>query len=146
MSAFDADLFMNTQFNESNATRMAPCPEGTYPAMISDTKIRVLDSGKVIMDVVWAVDDAGVKEKTGRDNPTVRQTVWIDLDPNGGLAFGDGKNVGLGRLREAVAQNTKGQAWSPAMLKGRPARIKVTHRLDKDSGDVYDQVSAVSKL
>lgn len=143
---FDPELFGNTTFSEPNATRVAPCPEGTYPAMLKDWKTRVLDDGRVVMDVTWDVDDAGAKEKTGRSAITVRQTVWLDFDANGGLMFGEGKNVGLGRLRDAIGQNAKGQPWSPNMLKGKAAKVKVTHRLDKETGDVYDQVSAVTKM
>lgn len=143
---FDPDAFMNTQFQEPNATRIIPCPAGEYNAMISDLKTRTLPNGNVTMDVVWEIDDVGVREKTGRPKVTVRQTCWLDFDANGGLAFGEGKNVGLGRLRAAVGQNTAGQPWSPGMLKGRTARVKVTHRADKDSGDIYDQISTVSAL
>jgi len=143
---FDPNAFMNTEFKESNATRVIPCPVGDYAAMISKVDSRTLPNGSVVMDVTWSIDDARAKETTGRPTITCRQTVWLDFDTNGGLAFGEGKNVGLGRLRAALGQNTAGQPWSPSMLSGKTARVKVTHRADKDSGDIYDQVSAVAAL
>jgi hypothetical protein len=142
---FDPELFMNTNFAEANATKVIPCPAGEYNGIIEDVKTRVLDSGQVLMDVVWNIDDVKAKEKSGRDKLTVRQSVWLDFE-NGNLAFGEGKNVGLGRLRAALNQNAAGKPWSPAMLKGQVAKVKVTHRPDKTTGDLYDQVSAVSAL
>lgn len=144
-SPFNEDLFMQTTVDKENATKVIPCPPGEFPAVIESVKTRVLDSGKVLMDVVWSIDSAEAKQKTGREKLTVRQSVWLDFE-NGNLAFGEGKNVGLGRLRAAVKQNTSGQPWSPAMLKGQAAKVKVTHRPDKDTGDIYDQVAAVTGL
>lgn len=143
-SAFDPDQFMNTTVSAPNATRYLPCPTGDYNAMIEDVKSSVTDKGKPKMDVVWSIDNADVKAKLGREKVTVRQTIWLDIE-NGALSVGEGKNVGLGRLRDALGQNT-GAAWNPGMLKGGVAKVKVTHRIDKDTGDTFDQVSAVSKL
>jgi len=146
MTPFDSDAFMNSSVNEANATKLIPCPPGDYPALIKEVKTRVLDKGSIILDVAWDVDDAKAKEKTGRQALTVYQSVFLEFDDNGGLAFGEGKNVSLGRLRAAVKQNSSGQPWSPMMLKGAVAKVKVTHRVDKNTGDVRDQVSAVAAI
>ena len=144
-SAFDADAFMSTSFSEATATTVMPVPPGDYVALIEDVKARQAKDSTVL-DVVWNIDDPAVKEKLGRTKVTVRQSVFLDFNESGGLAFGEGKNVQLGRLRKAVNQNTAGQPWQPMMLKGQGAKIKVTHRIDKDTGITYDQVSAVAPL
>lgn len=145
MTQFDPALFMQTSFTEENATKLVPCPAGEYNAQIKDVKTRLLDNGSVVMDVTWTIDDQAVREATGRKEVTSRQSVWLDFD-NGNLAFGEGKNVGLGRLRKALNQNTAGQPWSPSMLIGGVARVKITHTPDKKTGDIYDNVVAVSAL
>jgi len=144
-ATFDTSLFMNTETSDANATRMMPCPVGDYPATVQDVRPRALDDGRVVMDVVWDIDDAGVKEVTKRQKVTVRQSVWLDMQ-NGVILGGEGVNVQLGKLRAALGQNKAGEAWSPGKLIGGVARVRVTHRADKDTGDIYDQVSAVSPL
>lgn len=144
-SPFDADNFINTQYTEPSATKVMPCPVGEYNAQITELKTRVIEkSGQVILTLDWAIDDAKAQEATGRQKLTVRQDLFLDIE-NGALQFGEGKNVGLGRVRAAVGQNT-GDSWAPSMLKGRTAKVKVTHRPNKDTGDIYDQISAVSAL
>jgi hypothetical protein len=55
-----------------------------------------------------------------------------------------GKNVSLGKLREAVGQNKPGKPWSPAHLNGAQLDVLVTHRADKDTGDIYAEVKRVA--
>lgn len=144
-SPFDADNFMNTQSTESNATKVIPVPPGEYNAIIKDLKLRDAKDNKV-MDVIWEIDSQAARDATGRKEVQVRQSLFLDFNEGGGLSFAEGKNVALGRLRQALNQNNKGQPWSPAMLKGGVAKINVTHRMDKDTGDVFDQVSKVAPL
>ncbi len=145
MSPFDADNFMNTQSTESNATKVIPVPPGEYNALVKDLKLRDAKDSKVL-DVIWEIDSEAARTATGRKEVQVRQSLFLDFEASGGLSFAEGKNVGLGRLRSALNQNNKGQPWAPANLKGGVAKINVTHRIDKDTGDIYDQVSKVSPL
>lgn len=149
VSAFDPDVFMNTQFNDANATKPVVCPPGEYRAQLTNVKTRALPKGSIVMDVSWEVLDDAVKASLGM-KPDAKlycrhDTIWLDFD-NGMLAFGDGQNVSLGRLRDALNQNTKGQPWAPSMLKGGVAKIKVAHEVNKDNGDIYAKAVAVSKL
>lgn len=147
MNPFDPELFMNTSFDQESATRVMPCPVGEYTAQVKDVKTRVLGNGSVVMDVTWVIDDANARQITGRKEITSRQSVWLDFDEGGNLAFGEGKNVGLGRLRKALNQNKAGQPWSPSMLKGGVAKVKVAHTPSKDNPeDMYDNVVAVAAL
>lgn len=148
MSAFNPDLFMQTETNDSNSTRLVPVPEGEYPGVIKSINPRVVgQNGSPVLDVVYGIDDEGVKKVTGMNEPTVRQSIWLDVTESGGLDMSEGKNVQLGRLREALGQNQRGKPWAPTMLVGQVAKVKVTHTTDKNDPEiVYANVGAVTKL
>ena len=92
----------------------------------------------------WIVEDANVKALLGRDTVTVKQGIMLDTTPQGGLDTSKGKNIGLGRLREAVNKNADGVPFSFDMLPGLSARISVSHRVNGE--DVYAEVKSVSRL
>lgn len=149
MSSFDPDAFMQTQFSEASETKFITVPEGEYNAVIDKVEANPWQSqakgtSGLRLDVTWKLDDAVAAEATGMANPTVRQGIMLDLTDSGGLAFGPGKNINLGRLREAVGQNKPGQSWAPTMLIGQPARVTVKHRMVDEN--VYAEVKGVSKI
>lgn len=147
MSAFNPDTFLNSETSEANATTYVPVPEGEFNASIKDVKPRVLTDGRAVLDVSWIVDDEQARNETGMAEPLVRQTLWLDITEAGGLDFGKGKNVGLGRVREALSQNQSGKPWAPGMLIGGVAKIKVTHSIDKrDNVTIQANVSTVVAL
>lgn len=144
---FNVESFQNTQFDQPMDTKYEPVPSGEYNALLEDFEVNVLQDGKVPMNVRWAIEDTKLKASMGRDKITVRQTIWLDTTPSGSLDLGKGKNVGLGRLREALDQNAPGRAWQPSMLKGQVARIKVTQTPAKDgTGDIYNNVTGVAAI
>ena len=140
---FDPSVFENQQFNDANDTTYVAIPAEEYVGMVKSKKFRS-EKGYTILDLVWVIDDAAVKELTGMKEPTVRQSIFLDVTPSGGLDFGKGKNVKLGRLREATGLNTPGQPFSFGMLEGRPARLAIKHRID--GKDTYAEVKEVTKL
>ena len=144
MRTFNPDTFLNTETTEANSTSFTPIPEGEYPASVKEIKPRSTESGKNILDVVWAVDDATVADVTGLPNPTVRQSIFLDITESGGLDIGKGKNVSLGKLREALGQNQSGKPWQPGMLIGGVAKIKVSHR--EYDGQIFADVKGVARL
>ena len=147
MSSFDPNAFLNTEVSEANATAYVPVPEGEFNASIKLIKPRVLTDGRAVLDLTWIVDDEEVKQETGMAEPAVRQTLWLDITESGGLDFGKGKNVALGRLREALDQNQSGKPWAPGMLVGGVAKIKVTHSIDKrDNETIQANVASTVKL
>ena len=147
MSSFNPDTFLNTETAESNATAYTPVPEGEFQASIKSIKPRVLTDGRAVLDVTWIVDDEVARQETGMAEPSVRQTLWLDTTESGGLDFGKGKNVGLGRLREALGQNAPGKPWAPGMLVGGVAKVKVSHSIDKRDGvTINADVKAVLPL
>lgn len=148
--SFDPNTFLDSVVTEANATKIIPCPVGEYTAVVKDVKPRMWTSKNdpsksgVALDIIWDVDDLSVKEVLGRDSVTVKQGLMLDMNSHGQLETGEGKNVGLGRLREAVGLNQPGRPFSPNMLAGQAARIKVKHRVDGE--DVYAEVERVAKL
>jgi hypothetical protein len=147
MSSFNPDTFLNTETKDANATAYTPVAEGEYNASIKAIKPRVLTDGRAVLDVTWTVDDESARQETGMAEPSVRQTLWLDTTESGGLDFGKGKNVGLGRLRAALGQNAPGKPWAPGMLVGGVAKIKVGHSIDKRDGETVNaDVKAVAPL
>lgn len=143
-SAFDPEAFNNTTFNDANSTRFPVVPEGEYAAIVKKKDWRTTEKGSLILDIHWAIDDQGVKDSTGLAEPTARMSIFIDRTPTGGLDFSEGKNVKLGKLREALGLNQPGQPFSFNMIDGKPARVKVKHRLV--DGETFTDVKDVTKL
>ncbi len=143
---FDAESILNVQVDQPMATQYEPIPEGEYTATIRSVEARNTKNGSVVLDVQWAIDDPALAERLNRQELLVRQSIFLDLTPNGALDLGPNKNVRLGRLREAVGQNQPGQPWNLRMLEGAgPARIGVRHRTTEE-GQVFEEVYKVAKL
>lgn len=146
MSQFNPDIFLNTETEEAMETRFTPIPEGEYTAIAGKPAIRTTPRGQVLLDVPWSIDDQSVKEVTGLPSPSARQSIFLDVTETGGLAGGPGKNIGLGRLREAVGLNVPGQSFKIANIEGKVAKVVVKQRVDTDTGDTYVDVKRVAKL
>lgn len=146
---FNPDIFLQGAVTEANDTKKIPCPVGEYTAVAEKVEARQwqskdgLQSG-IALDITWSIDDPAVKEVTGRDNVSVRQGLMLDVLDGGGLDMSKGKNIGLGRVREALGLNTPGQPFAPSMIQGRAAKVTVSHRVNGE--DIYDEVKKVAAL
>lgn len=149
---FDPNTFLADTVTGANDTKYIPVPQGEYPAIIKSVAARQMpskaDPGKqvTVVDVVYDIDDQTVREVTGLDNPTVRQSVFLDLTPQGKLDMSKGKNIGLGKLREALGLNDPNKPFAFQDLTGRAAIVAVEHTPGKNEGEVYANVSKVGKL
>lgn len=142
---FNPQEFMNASVEGANDTHYVPIPEGEYPAVIDAlSEPAFTDKGNIYIHVTWSIDSEPLRKQMDREKVTIRQTIWLDLDKEGKLDRGKGKNVPLGRLREAVGMN--GATFKFPSLVGLVARIKVSQRLDKDSGEIFNDVKATTKL
>lgn len=152
MSTFDPASLLETTVEAANDTKVLPIPEGEYLAVIDKTSISPWQSkdgasSGLRLDVEYLIDDEAAKAATGRDKLTVRQGILLDLTEDGrSLDMGKGKNVGLGRLREATGLNIPGQPFAMQMLPGRLVKIKVTQRPKADDPEtIYNDVKGVTK-
>lgn len=147
--SFDPQSFLDSSVTETNDTKIVPIPVGEYLGIIDKVVPRQWTSkdgstSGVAIDITWLVEDTGVKEFLGRETVTCKQGIMLDTTASGGLDMTKGKNIGLGRLREAVGMNTPGQQFSFGMLPGQAAKIVVKHRITED--DVFAEVKGVGKV
>jgi hypothetical protein len=146
---FDSAQFLQGSVDGAMDTKILPVPDGEYAAIIEKIDARTwtskdgLKSG-VTLDVTWEISDEGLRQELKRQKITVRQGIMLDLDDAGKLDTSRGKNIGLGRLREALNKNVPGQPFSFNELPGCSAKIKVTQRVDGE--DIYNDVKGVTTL
>lgn len=150
ISTFDPTLFMDSTTEDSMSTSSQPCPEGEFPATVKEVKVSSWQSKKdptlagIKADVFWSIDDQNVLAALERKEVIVKQGIMLDTTEQGGLDTGKGKNVTLGRLREALNLNQPGRPFSLNQLAGRAAKVAVKHRVDGDQ--IYADVKAVTAL
>lgn len=150
-SVFNPEQFLGTTTDETGETTFTPVPVGEWTGQIKKVEARsgtAQSTGRpwYSLDVIWSVLDDEVKTRTRMEEPTVRQSLFLDVNEGGQLAWGTNKNVRLARLRAAVGQNRSGKPWAPSHLEGQMAKIRVTHRPHQETGDPMAEVSAVSAL
>lgn len=146
---FDPNAFMQSSFNGKLDTVIPALPEDDYRGIIDDLEVREVetkDGVRHVLRVRWKITDDGKLANINRTAASVNQDLWLDLNASGGLDEGEGKNVGLGRLLEALHLN--GSSWSPGMLKGMgPCILRITQRADKkNSENIFNDVSRVTSL
>ncbi len=155
MSAFDPDAFATAATNEANDTKFLSVPAGEYVAVVDKVDVRKTDpseknpDGSVVCDITWRIDDAKLEAELGR-KPTVRQGIFLDISngPKGAqLDFGKGKNVTLGKVRDALGMNEAGKPFALTNLNGAgPARIKVALTPSKTSEEMFANVKSVGRI
>jgi len=150
---FDVNSFLEQSYTEANSTQLVPIDEGEYIGVIEKyvgREWKKKDDPSVhgiALDITWAIDSPELKAKLGRDKITCRQGIMLDMDEAGQLDFGKGKNVSLGKLREATGLNVPGQPFSFSQFVGKMAKISVKNRMDpNDAEKIYSEVKAVAKL
>ena len=151
---FDANNFMSAVYEEANDTKRTPCPAGEFQAMIDKVEPKSGTIGKgerqgqtwAGLNVSYSIQDPSVLALVGRDKVVVTDLIMLDLTPSGGLDMSTGKNIGLGRLREACNLNQKGQPFSPMMLNGRFVKVSVKHVPGyRDPSSMEAEISGVVK-
>lgn len=148
MGAFDPTQFLDVKTTEANSTNVQPCPEGEYIGMIAeDVTFKEIQSNKtgltyIVAQIPFSIDDPTVTAVTDRSPTKVRYDLFVDFTETGALDVSKGKNVGLGRLREACGLNKPGVPFSFRDFTGKMCKIKVKHRTDGEK--VFDEVAAVA--
>ena len=152
LSMFDPETFMQTQFEGQMSTKLILIPAQDWPGLITKVlpKKSLIDGeDRAILDVQWCIEDPKCTEVTKQAKNFVNQAHFLDImfvDNQPVLDFGEGKNISLGALREALGQNTN-KKWSPMMLMGQAGTIRIGHKPDKnDSSIIYAKVTKVTSL
>ena len=143
MSTFDPDTFLGQETDQSMDTHFKPVPEGEYTAMI-DTVVAKEVNDSPVLDITYVILDEAVKVEMNSERVSVRQSIFVEMEDDGRIALGDNKNVKLGKLREALGQNSG--IWSPRKLAGAgPVKIKTVNKPDKiDPETIYSNVQRVA--
>ena len=147
---FDPNSFFEQVITEVGSTEAVPIPAGEYLATIDKKEVATWQKkddpsvSGLKLKITWSLEDQAVRDLLGRDKVVVAQDIMLDITETGSLDMGKGRNVGLGRLREATNLNTPGQPFAFSMLVGRMAKVKVTHRLVDNVP--FAEIKAVAKL
>lgn len=147
--SFDPESFKHAEIEESMDTEIVPPDEGVYEGSVDRWDIKGGTSQKgndwARLDITWELDDAdgSQKAKTGRDKITARQSIFLDLNEQGGIDTGKGRNVQLGRLREALGLNEGKFAFD--MLDGQQAKLQVGHT-ETQNGNIMPEVRRVAHI
>lgn len=152
-SAFDPAIFEQAITESESSSSLLPIPAGEYNAIIEDYKFNQGVSKKnnenyVSMLITYSIiDDTGELARAIARPPKVSHTYFVDTNASGAFDFGQGKNVWLGKIRNAVGMNAPGQSFSFSMLKGQALRIVVSTEPSKDDPEViYNRVKSVGRL
>lgn len=151
-ATFDVSSFLAQTITEANDTKIVNVPPGEYNATIKNVEVKQWtakdgSSAGLKLAFMASIDDPAVTVVTGRAPTNVKAELMLDLTDAGNLDNGKGKNVRLGKLREAVRQNTPGAPFSFLALEGQMVKVKISQRPDpNDSSIVYDEVKAFAPV
>lgn len=146
--SFDPNTFLNSTYEEANDTKIVPCPAGEYLAIADKVEVKPWasrdgSSSGLKLAILWDIQSDDAKAIVGRDSVKVPQDQMLDLTDTGALDMGKGRNVGLGRLREALGMNAPGEPFSMGAIQGRMAKVVVSHRPNGE--DLYAEIKKVAK-
>jgi len=154
--AFNKDAFLQQTVAAALDTKRIPFPDGTHDEGIV-IKDLSLNSGTVKdgenagktwaqLTIIYKSNDPDVRKEMNvadDQDATVRQQLFLDLTDDGMLDVSPGRNIALGKVRLAAGQNTD-EEWTMLDLKGAAVGgIQVKHNINKDTQDVYAEVTSV---
>lgn len=158
MNDFAAAEFLGTDIEGASSTDYVPIPEGDYNSQIEKVDYKEIawenENGSGVMKLLEALhkldltthDQGTAVDVMGDEVGFCRQSISLDFKEDGTLDMRKGKNVALGRLREAVGQNNPDQRWNPNMLIGQTVKANVKHRVNKKTGEPLAEVKGVAAL
>ena len=160
MSMFDPNAFLDLEITEAFERRPA-LPVRDYPTLIQEVTARqwtskdkyndngTLKSG-VAYDLTLVVQvPLDIKEQIGlkTDTLTIKDSVMVDLNANGGLDTSPGANRQLRNYREALDMNKPGQAFRAREMAGRMILLRIKHEeYPVGSGNLQEKPASVAKI
>lgn len=151
---FNADTFLNQTVSGPMSTSVTPCPEGEFKAIIDDGDKWITFAGGTSdkgewnkVSILFNILDEGVRAQLKRDKVFVPMQSFLDVTDSGTMDTSEGKNVKIGRLRDAADQMADNN-WNIGKLKGKgPFIVKVSQRADKDDPSIkYAEIVRVAKI
>lgn len=153
MGLFNPDQLAMMEVEQAMDTTFVVLPIGDYTFVVDDLEVREIepqDSSKDpfhVLELKCSVDGSAmtpdgstVQAVTGREKATARYKGFLDIK-NGAFELGKGKNIDLGKIREATGLNVPGQKFGLNMLKGRSFVGSVVHVPDRrDPTKVFPEI------
>ena len=141
---FNPDEFLATSIPDTVRT---PVPVGAYTAQIDSIKP---SSGTISkgdrageqwarLDIVWSIEDAGVKEIMRRSKVTVTQGLMLDLTPSGD--FDTTRNERLNKFRKTLGLAAGASVMS---LIGQFGKVSVEHEIY--NGEPQEKVKSIAGM
>jgi hypothetical protein len=129
---FDANTFLDQEISGPTSTERILIEPGEYSAFIADLKAAQGFSEKsqknwARLDVIFEIEDDVQKNRTGKSRLLLTHGIMLELDEQGEIAEGRGKNVKLGLFREAMGKNTG--PLNPRELMHLYAKVQVRHEV-----------------
>lgn len=152
-SAFSPETFLDATLTEPTVKR-PPLPTdivftAIIGAVVSRTWTGKTDPSKsgIALDFPLTLEiPAEIQASLGIQIPTItlKDSIMLDLTPQGMIDNSPGKNRRLRLYREAVDMNKPGDTFSPRKLEGCPVGIKIAHELYE--GEIQERVGGVIRL
>jgi hypothetical protein len=160
MSTFDPATFLDMPITEEQAPR-PPITPGDYTAVIKEvtsepwqSKDKVDENGRLKSgmkyNVILTVEvPEAERERTGLSFPTLelRDGIMLELNAQGGIDTGKGKNDKLRRYREALDMNKAGVTFRASQMAGKALTVRIGHtEWPVGSGNLREEVKGVARL
>lgn len=160
---FNAQQFIKSTVSGASSTRYAVIPEGDYSLMLDQRNLDVEkwfteqtaskgpNAGNTFItcEVPVEIVDQTLRDKMGQEHVYSRYRFIVDTNAAGEIDMSEGKNVKLGRLREALNQNDKNVPWDPSMLAQASSVMfkgHLKHSPNKDDPQApFSEISRVTK-
>ena len=154
---FDPNAFLDLPIDQA-FERRTPLPAKDYVAQINEVTVRqwqskdkynedgTLKSG-VAYDVILDVqipEDLRESLKYEKNSITMKDSIMVDLNAQGGLDTSPGKNGAMRRYREALDMNKPGEIFRPRNMAGRMLLVRIGH--EEYQGNIQERVTGVARL
>lgn len=151
MSAFSPEAFLDATITEPTVKRPPLPVEFDYTAVIGQITSREW-TGKadptksgIALDIPLTLEiPAEVQASLGLSMSTIqmKDSIMLDLTPNGMIDNSPGKNRRLRVYREALDMNKPGDVFSPRKMEGQAVKVKIVHKMWE--GEIVENVGGVT--
>src|SRR6478735_2962768 len=117
---FNPQAFMEATIQGALDTRRVPCPQGDFPGVIEKIEPKSGENKQgervgqtwAALEVTYKLEHPEITSVTGLPFALSRQCVMIDITDEGGMDRSKGKNIRVGKLREACNENDAGKPFA----------------------------------